>query len=76
MCFADKLKVLKVWDEPHSGAPTGDFPDTLHQEGRAAQVILKNSPNDVTLLSRLAVCAGFDFIQHKGTLILINLLNL
>ena len=56
---------MDAWDEPHSGAEDGDQPGTLHQEGRAATLQL-DSPNDLDGLSKLAVCAGFDFVQIRS----------
>ncbi|XP_021360002.1 uncharacterized protein LOC110454681 isoform X1 [Mizuhopecten yessoensis] len=69
MTFTDKLKVLKAWDEPYADATTGDTAySRLHTEGRAVvvQLVSSNTASNMEELSHFAICAGADFISHKG----------
>ncbi|CAC5373291.1 unnamed protein product [Mytilus coruscus] len=60
--MSGKLEITKAWDD------TGANPDSLHSEGRALTVKLKASSSsaDMTTLSRYAICAGVDYVAHKG----------
>lgn len=66
--IGDKLKVLESWDEPYDGKPNGDSPNSLHMEGRAItlQLSVTNTPNNLKLVSKLAVCAGADYVAHNN----------
>ncbi|XP_053389216.1 uncharacterized protein LOC123562054 [Mercenaria mercenaria] len=70
----DKLKVLEAWDEPYDGQDQGDSADDpLHYEGRAVKVTL-SSGSTVKLgeLSKYAICAGADYVEHRGTYLYIG----
>lgn len=58
-----------AWDEPYEGKLNGDWGEgSLHTEGRAVtlQRYNDNNEHDLKELARLAVCAGVDYVEHKG----------
>ncbi|XP_052760655.1 uncharacterized protein LOC128203318 [Mya arenaria] len=65
----DKLLVFEAWDEQYEGHLEGDTPeDSLHREGRAARLGLTSGTEaKLAQLSRLAACAGADFVEHMET---------
>ncbi|KAL5006495.1 hypothetical protein ScPMuIL_015301 [Solemya velum] len=65
----ESIRVLEAWDEPYEGMPTGDYGNqSLHTEGRAAimtsSTLTKHFP--LKQLSKLAICAGADFVANRG----------
>ncbi|CAG2185787.1 unnamed protein product [Mytilus edulis] len=63
--MSGKLEIIEAWDVSGS--------DSLHSEGRALKVALESSTSaaDMTTLSQYAICAGVDYVAHKGTYLLL-----
>jgi hypothetical protein len=62
----DRIRVLEAWDEPTGAHPEGEHPPhSLHYEGRAACLSLPD-PSKLAVLTSLALCAGFDMVQHPA----------
>ncbi|KAL5019336.1 hypothetical protein ScPMuIL_005058 [Solemya velum] len=70
----DSLVINDAWDEPYEGKLNGDWGEgSLHTEGRAVtlQRYNDNNEHDLKELARLAVCAGVDYVEHKGDYLLL-----
>ncbi|CAH1794195.1 unnamed protein product [Owenia fusiformis] len=64
-----KLQVNAAFAEATSLHPSGPYPPgSLHYEGRAAEITLTGTPSSTLLkeLSKLAICAGATYVQHKA----------
>jgi len=67
--LTDKIRIVKSLNEPFTSKPDGDTGyDDLHKEGRmvVVELVTTNTDGRLQQLSQLALCAGADFVEHKG----------
>ena len=56
--------MIDAWDEPYADKENGDHgSSSLHREGRAAVLQLKNGAANLAKLTKLAICAQMDYVK-------------